>query len=48
MFDPQNMNWSHEDRKKIEICVDSNKALLDPAIMLVGYQPGAPQKSTLV
>ena len=45
MFDPQNVNWSHEDQK-IEICVDSNKAWLDPAIMLVGYQPEAPQKST--
>ena len=33
MFGPQNVNWSCEDQSKIEICVDSNKALLDPATM---------------
>jgi len=35
MFGPQNVNWSHEDQEKIEICVDSNKALLDPTTMAV-------------
>ena len=34
MFGPQNVNWSHEDQEKIEICVDSNKALLDPTTMV--------------
>ena len=35
MFGPQNANWSREDQEKIEICVDSNTALLDPATLVV-------------
>ena len=34
MFGPQNANWSREDQEKIEICVDSNTALLDPATLV--------------
>ena len=48
MFSPQNVNWSHEDREKIEICINSNKALLDPAIMMVGYQPRVPKNPLVV
>ena len=48
IFGPQNVNWSHEDREKIEICINSNKALLDPAIMMVGYQPRVPKNPLVV
>ena len=48
MFGPQNVNWSHEDWEKIEICINSNKALLDPAIMMVGYQPRVPKNPLVV
>lgn len=29
MFGPQNVNWCLEEKEKIEICVDSGKAVLD-------------------
>ena len=36
MFGPQNVNWSLEhDNKKIDICVDSGKAVLDPKSLVV-------------
>ena len=30
MFGPQNVNWSREESERIEVCVDSSVALLDP------------------
>lgn len=35
MFGPQNVNWSLEHDNKIEICVDSGKAVLDPKSLVV-------------
>lgn len=35
MFGPQNVNWSHEDGDKIEIQVDSGKAVLDSKSLVV-------------
>lgn len=35
MFGAQNVNWCPEDNKKIEICVDSGQAVLDPTSLVV-------------
>lgn len=35
MFGPQNVNWCLEDSTKIEIIVDSGKAVLDPHTLAV-------------
>lgn len=34
MFGPQNVNWSKEDGSKIEIDVDTAKAVLDPSTLV--------------
>lgn len=35
MFGPQNVNWSLEGDNKIEIHVDSGKAVVDPKSLVV-------------